>query len=118
LGVRVGVYNEPRDGSIMDEAMIKSITGHDMITAMKKYRDPFDFIPIVKIWICTNKYIKFDCCSKPMVDRTNIIMMNAKFITNPKKKNEYKKDKSFITQLCKKYRDEVFTFLCIGANKF
>ena len=45
-------------------------------------------------------------------------MMNAKFITNPKKKNEYKKDKSFITQLCKKYRDEVFTFLCIGANKF
>lgn len=114
-GMRFGVYNEPSDKLEMNESMIKAITGGDEIIGKKLYRDPFSFTPIVKMWIMTNKIIKFDSCSEPMVKRTKLINMEAQFLDKPKGKGQYKKDPEFCNQLENEYKNEVFSFVAMGA---
>jgi P4 family phage/plasmid primase-like protien len=116
-GMRFGVYNEPSDCLEMNESMIKAITGGDQIIAKKLYRDPFEFTPVVKMWIMTNKIIKFDSCSEPMVKRTKIISMDAQFLDKPNSeiKGQYKKDPEFVRQLQNEFRDEFFSFIADGA---
>ena len=114
-GKRFGVYNEPSDALEMNESMVKAITGGDKVVAKKLYQDPFEFMPVVKMWILTNKIVKFDACSEPMVKRTNLIPMNAQFVDNPKKKGQYKKNPDFVKELETIYRDEVFSFFAQGA---
>ena len=119
-GMRFGVYNEPSECLEMNESMIKAITGGDQVIAKKLYRDPFSFTPVVKMWIMTNKIIKFDSCSEPMVKRTKIISMDAQFLDkpNPEIKGQYKKDPDFVRKLEKEYRDEVFSFIADGAFEY
>ena len=119
-GKRVGVYNEPSDGMEMNEADIKAITGYDEITAKKLYRDPFTFTPIIKIWIMTNKYFKFDNTSEPMKRRCKIFNMDAQFSNNHAKLGvgKYKKDEQFVENLRTKYRDEVFSWIVRGSYKY
>lgn len=120
-GKRIGMYNEPSDNCELKEDVIKSITGNDMIIAKPLYRDPFNFIPIIKIWMLTNKTVKFDACSEPMVKRANIIKFKSVFTDNEKlltKKGYYKKDNRLIDNLMNKWRDEFFTFVVIGANRY
>jgi P4 family phage/plasmid primase-like protien len=116
-GMRIGVYNEPEEGMEMNEAEVKAITGYDEITAKKLYRDPFTFTPIIKIWIMTNKYFKFDDTSEPMRKRCKIFDMKAQFSSNHKQLGvgKYKKDENFVTDLKTTYRDEVFSWIVRGA---
>ena len=117
-GKRFGVYNEPSDNLEINESMIKGITGGDEILAKKLYCNPFSFTPIVKIWILSNKIIKFDTCSEPMVKRAKIIHMDAEFCDNPSKPNQYKKNPEFVRQLENIYIDEVFSFIVEGAFEY
>jgi putative DNA primase/helicase len=117
-GKRFGVYNEPSDALEMNESMVKAITGGDKVVAKKLYQDPFEFMPVVKMWILTNKIIKFDTCSEPMVKRTNLIPMNAQFVDTPTKKGQYKKNPDFVKELETTYRDEVFSFFAQGAYEY
>jgi putative DNA primase/helicase len=117
-GKRFGVYNEPSDSLEMNESMVKAITGGDEIVAKKLYRDPFTFTPVVKMWILTNKIIKFDACSEPMVKRTKLISMDAQFVDKPTKKGQYKKDPDFVRDLETIYKDEVFSFIAQGAFEY
>ncbi len=117
-GKRFGVYNEPSDNLEINESMIKGITGGDEILAKKLYCNPFSFTPIVKIWILSNKIIKFDTCSEPMVKRAKIVHMDAEFCDNPSKPNQYKKDPEFVRQLENIYIDEVFSFIVEGAFEY
>ena len=131
LGKRVGVYNEPSDGMEMNEPIIKALTGNDEQTAKKLYRDPFTFTPIIKIWIMSNKYIRFDSTSEPMKRRCKIFKMNAHFTDNEilLKENDklvkekgapryYRKDESFVDDLKTKYKNEVFSWIIRGAYKY
>lgn len=117
-GKRIGVYNEPSDKLEMNESMIKAITGGDEVIAKKLYRDPFTFTPVLKMWILSNKPIKFDSCSEPMVKRTHLIPMLSQFVDNPTKKTQYKKDPDFIEDLMTLYKDEVFSFIAQGAFEY
>lgn len=50
-----GVYaSETTDGKRIDEALIKQLTGGDVLTIRGLYRDPADFIPQFKLWIHGN----------------------------------------------------------------
>jgi len=116
-GKRFGIYNEPSSNLEMNEAVVKSITGGDEIVAKRLYQDPFTFTPKIKMWILTNKFIKFDVASQAMVQRTKIISMDAEFSDKPTK-GQYKKDPQFIEDLQTTYRDEVFSFIANGAYMY
>ena len=53
-GTRLAVASEANREVRLDEALIKSLTGSDKITARFLYQEFFDFYPTFKIWIAVN----------------------------------------------------------------
>lgn len=52
--VRLVTTSEPSGGCVLDEATVKTMTGEDMITARRLYREEFQFRPEFKIVMATN----------------------------------------------------------------
>lgn len=53
-GKRFITAQESREGARLDESLIKSLTGGDLITARFLHREFFTFKPTWKIWLATN----------------------------------------------------------------
>jgi putative DNA primase/helicase len=53
-GARFVTATEGREGRRLDEALIKSVTGGDMVTARHLYQGSFEFVPQFKLWLATN----------------------------------------------------------------
>jgi putative DNA primase/helicase len=51
---RLVTINETEQNALLNEARLKFITGHDIITARNLYQDPFDFTPTHKTFVTTN----------------------------------------------------------------
>lgn len=52
--VRLVTTSEPSGGCVLDEALVKQMTGEDVITARRLYREEFQFRPEFKIVMATN----------------------------------------------------------------
>lgn len=53
-GPRFAVAAESGDGSAINEAVIKDLTGEDTITARALYKSPIEFVPQLKLWVYSN----------------------------------------------------------------
>jgi putative DNA primase/helicase len=53
-GIRLLLASETNQGSTLDEARVKSMTGGDMQTARRLRCNPFDFLPNFKLWFSSN----------------------------------------------------------------
>lgn len=53
-GMRFVAISEIDDGRHLEEAIVKSLTGGDPITARFLYKSEFVFTPVAKFWIATN----------------------------------------------------------------
>ena len=53
-GVRFVAMVETEDGQRLAESRIKQMTGGDAMTARVLHGDPFDFVPIFKLWLAGN----------------------------------------------------------------
>ncbi|MCG6533420.1 MAG: phage/plasmid primase, P4 family [Syntrophales bacterium LBB04] len=53
-GARLVTAVETEENKRLAEAKIKQMTGGDWIKACFKYKDPFDFLPVWKVWYATN----------------------------------------------------------------
>ena len=116
-GKRIGALNEPSDTMHFDEASVKALTGNgDSVTGKFLFQNTFDFVPIIKIFVLTNKVVYLDASSQAMINRFHLINMNAVFSENPDySKGEYKIDSDFITRLKTEYKNEVFSWIVDGA---
>jgi putative DNA primase/helicase len=54
VGARLVAASEANEGSRLDEAVVKALTGGDRITARKLYAEPFTFQPTFKIVLAAN----------------------------------------------------------------
>lgn len=54
-GVRLVSMNEADENQKLSEALVKQITGGDTLQACKKFKEPFEFSPVFKLWIRTNE---------------------------------------------------------------
>lgn len=54
VGRRMVIAIEANAGKMLDEALIKSITGRDLITARFMRQEFFTFMPHFKLWLATN----------------------------------------------------------------
>lgn len=52
--VRLVTTSEPSGGCVLDEALVKTMTGEDVITARRLYKEEFQFRPEFKIVMATN----------------------------------------------------------------
>jgi putative DNA primase/helicase len=62
-GRRFVTVNETGKSDVLNEAKVKFITGHDVITARHLYQSPFDFTPTHKSFLTTN--------NKPIIKGTD-----------------------------------------------
>jgi putative DNA primase/helicase len=53
-GARLVIASEVQEGRAFDEAVVKSITGGDMITARYLYQESFEFRPQFTLWLAGN----------------------------------------------------------------
>lgn len=54
VGTRFLIAEETNEGEKLDEGGVKAMTGSGMISAQRKYGNPFEFSPLFKIWMLTN----------------------------------------------------------------
>ena len=57
-GKRMVLTSEPRANTILNESLIKDITGGTQMVARELYGEPFTFYPQCKIWIMCNNMLK------------------------------------------------------------
>lgn len=54
-GARFVSMNEAEEHQRLSEALIKQLTGGDTVQACFKYKNPFEYKPVFKLWIRTNE---------------------------------------------------------------
>jgi putative DNA primase/helicase len=54
-GARLVSMNEAEEHQKFSESLIKQLTGGDTVEACRKYKEPFEFKPVFKLWIRTNE---------------------------------------------------------------
>jgi P4 family phage/plasmid primase-like protien len=122
IGARVAIYAETEEGDSLNEALIKSLTGGDVISARAIFGKQFSFKPTSKYIMLTNEKPNFNINSKAMLDRLKYIPFSAffddKFTCDNPNLGQYKRDIEFIDKLSTINLHEVFMWLCIGANKY
>lgn len=57
-GARFVTSGEPRESAVLDETLMKSITGGERMIARRLHKDFFEFYPQCKIWISCNNMLK------------------------------------------------------------
>ena len=117
VSARLAIYSESEKQEKLNEALIKKLTGNDEISARALYGKQFSFKPNSKYIMMTNHKPEFDINDEALISRLKYIPFLAKFKDFPKD-GEFKKDSDFVENLKTNHLDEVFSWLCIGANKY
>jgi putative DNA primase/helicase len=73
VGTRFVSSVESKRGRRLDESLIKSVTGQDMITARFLFKEYFDYSPSFKLWLATNHKPKIDGADTAIWRRIRLI---------------------------------------------
>lgn len=72
-GARFVSMNEAEENQRLSEALIKQLTGGDTVQACYKYKNPFEYKPVFKLWIRTNEKPVIYSQSNAIWDRVKLI---------------------------------------------
>lgn len=117
MNARLAVLSETKEGDKLNEDTIKTLTGNDEISARELYGKQFSFKPLAKYIMLTNHKPIFNINDQALLDRIKYIPFNARFTVEPQE-GELQKDTEFINDLMTIHLNEVFNWLCIGANRY
>jgi P4 family phage/plasmid primase-like protien len=78
-GRRFVTAQESREGAQLDEALIKALTGGDLITARFLHREFFTFKPTWKIWVATNHRPEIRGTDDGIWSRPKLVPFNVSF---------------------------------------
>ena len=115
---RMATFSETNANDELNEAIIKMISGNDSITARGLYKDPMTFVPMCKLILCTNFKPDFNANDKANVDRVRLVPLNARFVENPSKVNEYQRINGIDKLIETKYLNEFFSWCVDGAMEY
>ena len=96
-GLRYAVMNEPSKGDVINEGIMKEITGGDPIQARELFKTSITFIPMFKLACCTNTLFDIKSNDEGTWRRIRVVDFESKFIDNPSENpndKEFKKDKT------------------------
>jgi P4 family phage/plasmid primase-like protien len=95
--IRLAVMQEPSKGDVINEGIMKELTGDDPLTGRGLFKDPITFIPQFKLVVCTNNLFGFRSNDDGTWRRIRLCPHKAKFTDNPvddpDEPYQYKKDK-------------------------
>ena len=96
-GIRYAVMNEPSKGDVINEGIMKEITGGDPIQARELYKQSITFIPQFNLTCCTNTLFDIRSNDEGTWRRIRVVEFESKFVDNPSTNPndyEFKKDKT------------------------
>lgn len=117
VNARLAVLSETEKDEKLNEGLIKSLTGNDVLSMREVHGKQFSFKPFAKFIMLTNNKPIFDVNSIAMIKRIRYIPFRAVFEYNPIE-GQLLRDDTFIEKLKTEYLNEVFVWLCIGANNY
>lgn len=91
-GKRLLSMQEPDAGDKLQLGFMKSLTGEDKILARGLYKDPFYFVPQFKMIISCNVLPDIVSDDGGTWRRIKVVEFTQRFVDNPTKPNEHKKD--------------------------
>jgi len=90
-GKRYAVMQEPRQGDILNEGILKELTsGHDAIQARGLYSSPITFIPQFKLVVCANVLPEIKAQDHGTWRRIRVVPFMSLFTENPVDNDPYK----------------------------
>lgn len=72
-GARFVSMNEAEENQKLSESLIKQLTGGDTVQACYKYKNPFEYKPVFKLWIRTNEKPTIHSQNNAIWDRVKLI---------------------------------------------
>jgi putative DNA primase/helicase len=79
FGKRFAYLSETEEGGRLNEALVKELTGQEMITVRRLYQDEFGFEPTFKIWISSNHRPVIHDTTDSIWDRIGLIPFPVRF---------------------------------------
>lgn len=125
-GLRLALLSETSEGDVLNEVLIKQISGYDPISYRALYGKQKDFRSEAKLCMLTNNKPYFKLSSS-MVDRIRFLDFKSRFgYEEPKLNNEgnkidknyYKANPELVVQLKTIYKEYVLAWLVEGAKNF
>jgi P4 family phage/plasmid primase-like protien len=90
-GKRYAVMQEPRQGDILNEGILKELTsGHDAIQSRGLYSSPITFIPQFKLIVCANVLPEIKAQDHGTWRRIRVVPFLSLFTENPVDNDPYK----------------------------
>lgn len=83
MGVRYAVMQEPSKGDIINEGIMKEITGGDPIQGRALFKEAVTFIPQFKLVVCTNTLFDIKSNDDGTWRRIRVCDFMSKFLENP-----------------------------------
>jgi P4 family phage/plasmid primase-like protien len=83
-GVRYAVMQEPSKGDVINEGILKEITGGDPIQGRALFKETVTFVPQFKLVVCTNTLFKINDTGDGTWRRIRVCDFLAKFKESPK----------------------------------
>lgn len=89
IGKRYAVMQEPSKGDIINEGIMKEITGGDPIQARALFKESITFIPQFKLAVCTNTLFDIKSNDDGTWRRIRVVNFESKFMDEPYKDPKY-----------------------------
>lgn len=109
-GSRFVSMNEAEENQRLSEALIKQLTGGDTVQACYKYKNPFEYRPVFKLWVRTNE--------RPVIrSQTNAIWDRVKLIPFERSiPKELRLPRSEVDRRLREEAQGILTWLVRGAG--
>lgn len=119
IGNRLVYYSELSEGAVLDDALIKTITGGDVIAFRGAGEKTINFKPSAKLFLLTNHMPDLaNVNDNAMLARLVCIPFNARFVENPVEENEYQANPDLMRQLKTEALDDFFYWALQGAREW
>jgi P4 family phage/plasmid primase-like protien len=82
-GKRLAVMQEPRKGDILNEGILKELTGHDSVQARGLFQSPVTFVPQFTLVVCANVLPEIKSNDYGTWRRIRVVPFKALFTENP-----------------------------------
>ena len=107
LNIRLTVASETDEGGRLSESLIKQMTGGDTLTARHLHAEPFDFIPVFKLWLYGNHKPTIRGSDEGIWRRVVLIPFEAVI---PDEEKDLALTEKLMTEL-----DGIFTWMVLGC---
>ncbi|KJE98043.1 hypothetical protein, variant [Capsaspora owczarzaki ATCC 30864] len=116
IGKRLGFMSELPEESVLNEAMVKQLTGADVMTARQNYGNAFEFSCYAKMLLATN-YLPNMKDSPSLWRRVRMVKFDACFVENPTG-SQKKINVNYMRDIAKPNINQFFTWMVNGAIEY